>query len=110
MIYNAKPIGANTIIVNYAIPIDSPTFLAVFTGPRGEIKTVLIPNSEDGDFYQLTITGVVESYQDLNSGNVFFDTEGTWSILLHFQASAVNTNPALATVLESFKYQVNGRA
>lgn len=108
MIYNIRQIGANIILANYVIPIDTPNFLGVFSGTCGQSKIAIIPNSECENVYELTITGVAESYEDLNSGEINFSSLGTWTLAIYFQASAVNLDPSLATLIETFKIQING--
>ena len=108
MIYNIKQTAGNVILVNYTIPIDTPTYLGVFTGPGNETKTAIIPNSECGDVYELTITGIAESYEDLTIGEIYFASLGTWSVVLYYQASITNLDPSLATLLETFNLQING--
>lgn len=110
VIYNIRQTGANIILTYYVISIDSPYFLGVLTGAKGESKTALIPNTECGNVYELTITGVAAAYEDLDNGNINFSSLGTWSIALYYQSSSSNTDPSLATLLETFKLQVNGES
>jgi|TARA_R110000796_G_scaffold96163_2_gene201737 hypothetical protein len=114
MIYNIQQLAVNTILANYVIPIDTPTFLGVFKVPcfdASEVsKNVIIPDSECGNVYEFVITGTSEIYEDLTSGDIYFEDLGTWTVDLYYQASTTNLNPTLATFIETFKIQVNGSA
>lgn len=108
MIYNIKQIATNIILANYVVPIDTPTFLGVFTSPCGSvIKNAIIPNVECGDVYEFTITGNLEACENLLAGVIYFPSIGTWSVALYYQTSTTNTDPVNATLLESFQLQVN---
>jgi len=111
MIYNQPEIGANVILNHQVIGIDDPVFLGVFKVPcfrTGKSKNALIPSAECEDYYNFTITGVAEAYQDLLNGEIFFSNLGTWDVDLYFQTSTTNTDPVNATFLETFQLQVNG--
>lgn len=77
IIYNIQQIGNNRILLNDEI--SSFTFTCVLKNPwTNEEKTATIAGVGRSEEFVLNFIGVSEPYEDLASGQIYFDNEGTW--------------------------------
>lgn len=83
LIYNIKQIGVNKLLFDFSVGTN-PTFLFVMTNPwTAETKTGELPKEGSDGAWILTVTGVVEPYEDLCSGNIYFDLLGLYPVSIY---------------------------
>ena len=79
IVYDIQQIGTNKLLFNYTVDNDSPVFSIVLTNPwTAEEKTATISHDGTDGEWVLTIVGIAEAYEDLNSGQIYFSHLGTW--------------------------------
>lgn len=93
IIYNVQRIGDNKLLFNYTLDNDLPVFVGVLTNPWTKIsKTAATITHEgtDGEWI-LNIIGIVQAYEDLSSGQVFFNNIGTWKTTISVAGVLIDT-------------------
>lgn len=107
MIYNIKSSGNNVILYNEDVTISSPYFLVILTNIwTGETKNAVLTPQGCANNWELNFIGVGEDYEDLTSGEIYFDKLGTWTAAIYEQSGSGNTDPDYATLLTTEKLQV----
>ena len=105
--YNIQNLGNNILLLTEDTSIDAPYFLAVITDPwTATIKSAVITPQGCDKAWELNFVGVNENYEDLLSGEIFFDNLGTWKAAIYEQSGAANTNADNAIFLININLQV----
>ena len=105
--FTIPQIGEGTVLLNYNIPLESPYFLISLTDPCGvDTKYAIFDPSGCNYNWAITFTGVQAIYEDLTSGDVYWDEAGTWSGSIYYQASSSNQDPDNATLVDYILVQV----
>ncbi len=92
IIYNVQKIGANKLLFNYTVNNAIPVFVGVLTNPWTNIsKTATITHEGTDGEWILNIIGIVQAYEDLSSGQVFFDNIGTWKTTISVSGVLIDT-------------------
>ena len=105
--YIVLALGNTNFLFNYETGLDSPYFLFVLTSPCGQITKSAIFNPSGCDLnWIITVVGIQEIYEDLDSGQIYFNESGSWSASAYYQSSSTNTDPENATFVTDLTFQV----
>ena len=105
--YTLKYLGYQTFLVDYYTSLSNPYLLLGITDPQGlATKYAIVDPTGADENWKVSIFGVNESEEDLQSGYVYFSELGTWDVSIYYQASSINQNPANATLLGRALFQI----
>jgi hypothetical protein len=108
LIYNVQDIGENKLLTGYDIPISDPYILAIIQhGNCVTDKAAIIQPEGCNEEWVLNFEGVANVYEDLLSGLIYYNFNGTWNAELYYQASDSNTDPDNAIFIDSINLQVS---
>lgn len=77
---------------NYTIGNDDPLFTFTLTNlwTDGSKVATITPEGTDGEWV-LNVIGIIAAYEDLSSGEIYFDSLGTWEAVVSVSGTDIDT-------------------